>query len=51
MMAGWVIDQCVRGDLLGGYTTRKIANTLDYVTDAMTFHEDPFRKPAKTTLL
>ncbi|KAL2054406.1 hypothetical protein ABVK25_005154 [Lepraria finkii] len=49
MMAGWVIDQCVRGELLGGYTTRKIANTLDYVTDAMTFHEDPF--PTDTTFL
>ena len=51
MMAGWVINKCVRDEFLGGYTTREIANTLDYVTDAMTFHEDPFRKPNNTTLI
>ena len=49
-MAGWVIDQCVRGESSGGYVTHQIANTLDYVTDGMTFYEDPFRKTMNSIL-
>lgn len=46
-MAGWLIDQCVEGASMGGYATAEFSNTVEYVTRADTFYEDPFRKLSK----
>jgi hypothetical protein len=43
-MAGWMINHCVRGAYNGGFSTRQISNTLNYVAEGTTFHEDIFRK-------
>ncbi|KAL2036505.1 hypothetical protein N7G274_010771 [Stereocaulon virgatum] len=48
-MAGWMIAQCVSGIHNGGISTRRISNTLRYVAEGTTFHEDPF--PTDTTFL
>ena len=31
-MAGWVIDQCVEGEELGGYVTKGISSTMHYLS-------------------
>lgn len=31
-MVGWVIDQCVDGEKLGGYVTKDIKKTTDYLS-------------------
>jgi len=46
-MAGWVMDQCVSvttEDKRGGYITKDLANTIDYLTRPDISYEDPFRK-------
>lgn len=46
-MAGWIIDQCVSvttEDKRGGYITKGLANTIDYLTRPDISYEDPFRK-------
>ena len=43
-MAGWVIDQCVEGEKMGGYITKGIASTMDYLSAPQTRYSDPLRK-------
>ena len=43
-MAGWVIDQCVDGENTGGYITKDITSTLDYLTAPSTNIFNEMRK-------
>lgn len=44
-MAGYLIDQCVGGKDLGGFITKDLARTIDFVTAPRTKYDDPFRRP------
>lgn len=46
-MAGWVMDQCVSvttENKRGGYITKGLANTINYLTRPDISYEDEFRK-------
>ncbi len=43
-MAGWVIDQCVDGEKLGGFVTKGIASTTSYLSAPSTKILDELRK-------
>ena len=43
-MAGWLIDQCVSNENLGGFATHSLANAETYITGPTVRHEDKWRK-------
>lgn len=50
-MAGWLIDQCISSENLGGFATYGLANAEDYITGPTVRHEDEWRKRTKIILL
>lgn len=50
-MAGWLIDQCVFDESLGGFATFGLADAEDYITGPIVRHEDKWRKWTKAPLL
>lgn len=46
-MAGWLIDQCVFDESLGGFATFGLADAEDYITGPIVRHEDKW--PSSTT--
>ena len=50
-MAGWLIDQCISNENLGGFVTLGLANAEDYITDPTIRHEDKWRKKTQALLV
>ena len=49
-MAGWLIDQCVSDENLGGFATLGLSNAEDYITGPTIRHEDKWRKRTNAML-
>lgn len=47
-MAGWLIDQCISDENLGGFATHSLANAEDYITNPTVRYEDTWRKGTTT---